>query len=209
MGPGTVQQICPSSQQLVPQQNCVDSQGMGAVHGGSPHSPSLHDSPSLHALPQSPQFLMSFPLFTHVLPQHSQSQLPQPPPLPPAPASPPAAPPLPEAPAAPPRPDAPPIPPLPARSPAPPPDPVSPAPPLPPRPAAPALDDPPFPAPPDAPARPALAPPPPRPESPPPATPPVSGTSLKGVLLLLQAPRSSGVMNAIADLRNTSTPRRG
>jgi hypothetical protein len=41
-GPGIVQQIRPASQQVVPQQNWPAMHGIGAVHSGSPQTPSLH-----------------------------------------------------------------------------------------------------------------------------------------------------------------------
>jgi hypothetical protein len=54
-GPGTTQHNWPSSQQLDPQQNCAPSHDVAASHGGSPQTPSLHDSPGMHWFSQLPQ----------------------------------------------------------------------------------------------------------------------------------------------------------
>jgi hypothetical protein len=104
--------MLPSGQHCVPQQVVVPMQNTLGSHGGGPQTPSLHAWPSEQARPHAPQFFTSFPLFTHVLPQHSQSQIPHSPP--PAPAEP-APPPAPLSPAVPPLPEAPPVaaPPLP------------------------------------------------------------------------------------------------
>jgi hypothetical protein len=131
--------MLPSGQHDVPQQNAVPMQITLGSHGGGPQAPSLHDWPSGQASPHAPQFFTSLPMFTHVSPQHCQSQFSQLPAAPPAPARAP----LPLAPALPPVP-IPEVPPFPLPAP-----PVAVLPPV--------AVVPPFPPP--APAPPVLAPP--------------------------------------------------
>src|SRR5262249_1382269 len=70
IGPGTTQQSSPCMQHVEAQQSPVAPQLWGVVQGAMPHLPwSQSGSGPWQTVPQVPQFLMSLPGFTQVLPQ--------------------------------------------------------------------------------------------------------------------------------------------